>query len=109
MKTASPALPEFESLRLDQIATPVFRPGNVLFGDEALFGLGRVALEFGPALFENLALGRGPGPDLAGPVPRGEVGIRLFGAQLFDLAANPNLTVKFGPIEDQCDCRFSAI
>ncbi len=98
MEATGPAPPELDALGSEAVATPVRRPGDG--AGKALGHLGRPPLEPRPVR-DRLALRRGPGAELAGALPGGEVGVGLGRVETGGVAGDDHLAPDGEPAEDQ--------
>src|SRR5262249_6346931 len=105
MQSEGSLLPEFNLLRSDAIAYPVWRPRDGADG-ELRGEAGNRFLEGQPA-FEGSGLFASPGADLCHPRARGKIGVGLRRRDRLDLAAHAHLTLQRFPVKSQRGLRRS--
>ena len=103
MKPIGVTVPELDTRGDEAEAAPERRTRNGL-AVEACLDAADTLFEDG-AIRQNGALLRGPGADLAGPRPAGEVAVRLVGREPLDGPLDPNLFLECGPVQAQRSVR----
>lgn len=104
MQAAEAALPEFDLIGQERVATPVRRARDV--------AIGKAGGDFSLTLFQpfatgdNLTLQRDPGTDLMSTGTAGEVALNLRLREFAERAANAHLMMPLGPKEDGTGIRI---
>ena len=101
MEAAVTALPELDAVGDDAIAAPEIRQGDLPLGELALH-LFHLFVQQGTGL-DHLALGRGPGADLAAAGAGEEIGQGLPGRDALGAAVDLHLARQGHPGEEQGD------
>jgi len=100
VQTRPSSLPKLQSLGNDPVASPMRRPRQLGSCAQSFTRRGELSLEPSP-IADHAALRRCPRPDSRFHRPRCEVGIRIAGRHLGDLALDADLSLELDPVKQQ--------